>query len=439
MQYLHLDLKGIVPSEMQFYSWLDWFKKCGFDGLVMEYDCRVPWDTWADAGSPLFGKDVVTRLVGHAEKLGFEVIPLIQVHGHLEWILQNESYAYLRENGELNELCPLQPDSFPKMCQWIDEVAALHPNARNIHLGCDETWHLGSCPECRKKISGDPLQRGKMGLFIDHAAKLCRYAAEEKQLRPMIWDDMFCRDHGASLKSLSVFPEETIFVHWKYGRNTTDHLDLIRSTGQETWGASAVRCGWIDHHWKALNILGDRLDNIADWQKTDLNLIHTTWGRPNNLWNLYGPWEALIPPFIAAGNPSGWASHPWRLFVRALDEALLKAERPALENLAGEVLRLPAADPMETRAKTWFSLGIQYELMHLEALTLLQTDRCLKVLSGHGCRDVRRDEKWNTLRRTFREKVEEWEAELELFWKENQLSDFDEYRDTRRAGFFLDL
>ena len=142
MRPLHLDLKGIIPSEKKFLKWLNWFRTRGFDALVLEYDCRVPWKVWAGAGSPLLTKSAVKRLVGHAEKLGFEVIPLIQIHGHLEWILKNPEYSFLRENGNLNELCPCHAESFPKMRRWIDA--------------------------------------------------LCRYAWEEKRLRPMLWDDMFC-------------------------------------------------------------------------------------------------------------------------------------------------------------------------------------------------------------------------------------------------------
>lgn len=438
MRALHLDFKGIVPSEKKLLQWLEWFRKCGFDCLFPEYDCRVPWDAWHGAGAPLFTKDAVKRIAAYAESLGFEIVPLIQVHGHLEWILKHDAYSFLRENGTLNELCPCHEESIPKMRQWIDEIAALHPHASKIHLGCDETWHLGSCSRCRKAVENDPAQRGNMGLFIDHAASLCRYAWEEKHLRPMIWDDMFCRDNGKSLKYCGAFPRETVFIHWKYGRNTTEHLDLIRPAGFEVWGASAIRCGWINHHWKALNILGDRLDNIADWEKTGLPVLHTTWGRPNNLWNLYGPWEALIPPFLAAGNPAKWAVHPWRLFINALDSALLSKDRKRLEELAGEALRLPAADKMEEQAKIWYHIGIRYELLHAETLEQFQTERCLAVLGKYGCRDPKRIAEFAALSCSSRNRKTAWEKDLAEFWRRNELSDFEEYLDTRRAGIYCD-
>ena len=432
MRPLHLDLKGIIPSEKKFLKWLNWFRTRGFDALVLEYDCRVPWKVWAGAGSPLLTKSAVKRLVGHAEKLGFEVIPLIQIHGHLEWILKNPGYSFLRENGNLNELCPCHAESFPKMRRWIDEVAGLHPHAEKIHLGGDETWHLGTCPRCRKAIQNDPARRGRMGLYLDHVSALCRYAWEEKRLRPMLWDDMFCG--GSFLPSPGVFPEATIFVHWKYSGKVTDRLDRIRGTGFEVWGASAIRCAWKHHHWKALNPIGERLANIADWEKTGLPVLHTTWGRPNNLWNLYGPWEALIPEFTAAGSPEKWSVHPWRSFVRELDNALLHADREALKELADNALSLPCGDAMEEEAKNWFHLGIRYELLHLESLELFQTKRCLAVLNRYGCRDRRRAAEYRDLSRECQRKTALWERDLLGFWRRNELSDEAEYLDTRLAG-----
>ncbi len=434
MRPLHLDLKGIIPSGKKFLKWLNWFRTRGFDALVLEYDCRVPWEVWKGAGSPLLTKNAVKRLVGYAERLGFEVIPLIQIHGHLEWILKNRRYGFLRENGNLNELCPCHAESFTRMSQWIDEVAELHPHAEKIHLGGDETWHLGSCPRCGKAMENDPAQRGRMGLFLDHAAALCRYAWEEKHLRPMLWDDMFCS--AASLPSPAAFPEETVFVHWKYGGEVTDRLDLIRAAGFEVWGASAIRCAWRGHHWKALNPIGERLENIANWEKTGLPVLHTTWGRPNNLWNLYGPWEALIPEFTAAGSPEKWSVHPWRSFARRLDAALLHDKREALKTLADEALSLPGADAVEEEAKNWFHLGIRYELLHQESLDLLQTRRCLSVLNRYGCRDRTRTADYDALSRECRRKTELWARDLLDFWRRNELSDAAEYLDTRLAGIY---
>ena len=172
--------------------------------------------------------------------------------------------------------------------------------------------------------------------------------------------------------------------------------------------------------------------------KTGLPVLHTTWGRPNNLWNLYGPWEALIPPFLAAGDPAKWAVHPWHLFINALDSALLSKDRKRLEELAGEALRLPAADKMEEQAKIWYHIGIRYELLHAETLEQFQTERCLAVLGKYGCRDPKRIAEFAALSCSSRNRKTAWEKDLAEFWRRNELSDFEEYLDTRRAGIYCD-
>lgn len=440
MRYLHLDLKGNVPQNMEtFRKWLNWFKKCGFGGLVMEYDCRVAWETWQGAGTSLYSKEAVVDLVKYAESLGFEVVPLIQMHGHLEWILREEKYAWLRENGVYNELCPQLPESKELMRKWIDEVAAMHPNTKMIHLGCDETWALGTCEKCQAKLD----ERGKMGIYVDHASAMCRYAVE-KGLTPLIWDDMFCHDHGISTRYLKDFPEETILVHWKYGNNTRDSLDLIALSGRRVWGASAIRCSYWYHHWHAHNNVGARLSNLAEWEETansfdpPMTVIHTTWGRPNNLWNLYGPWEGVIAPFIAAGDPERWAKHPWRHFIESVENSLRGHELPRhpekLESLAADALLLSAEDEMEERGKRFFNLALRFEALLEEIEIHQKTVRCLDVLAKFRAGDPKRELNMKNSAAKIRKKRDAWVQDLKTFWEEGCISDYEEYLETHLAA-----
>lgn len=440
IRYLHLDLKGAVPvSAARLEQWILYLAGLGFNGLVLEIDCRLAWDTWPGAGEVLYTKDDIRRVVKAALKAGLDVVPLIQMHGHLHWILCHEQYAGLRENGHASELCPKNPDSLPVMKRWIDETAALFPEAKSIHLGCDETAYVGTCPVCRKSVAEDPLQRGVMGIFIDHAAELCRYALEEKHLRPMIWDDMFCHDNGKSLKYTGVFPKETVFLHWKYYLDTRDQLDLVRSAGLEVWGGSAIRCSWRTHFYSMLNFIGDRLGNIAQWESKGLPVLHTTWSRPNNNWDMYGPWEAIIPEFIAAGDPDRWACHPWRLFCEALDRALREKDPLRLEQLRGEAERLPAANTFEEQGKRFFELGIEFEILQLKAWELLRMIRCTDTLIKHGRPRRDSDPELHSSREDFIRRTAGWESRLAAFWRENELSDYAEYRDKLTAVLFPDL
>ena len=143
----------------------------------------------------------VKEIGEYIHELDMECVPLIQSIGHLGWALYEDQFSHLRENGEYTELCPLHPEALPKIMSWIDEAVELHPHCRYIHLGADESTHLGSCPECRAAADpADPLKN-----YLAHVSKLCSHAIAAGK-RPMIWSDMLW-ENPESAKRL---PPETI-------------------------------------------------------------------------------------------------------------------------------------------------------------------------------------------------------------------------------------
>ena len=113
------------------------------DGIVWEYDDRIPWQSWPGTWRGGYTIQEQRRLMDACRKLELETVPLIQIQGHLEWLLKHERYSGWRENGVSNELCPLHPEVLPRLKKWIDEITTLHPGSRFLHLGEDETWYMG--------------------------------------------------------------------------------------------------------------------------------------------------------------------------------------------------------------------------------------------------------------------------------------------------------
>ena len=64
----------------------------------------------------------------------------------------------------------------------VDQVMALHPRAKYLHIGCDEVFHLGVCPLCRTQ--------DRDGLFLNHVSKVAQYVVDSHHVIPIIWDDM---------------------------------------------------------------------------------------------------------------------------------------------------------------------------------------------------------------------------------------------------------
>lgn len=79
-----------------------------------------------------------------AKSHNFEVIPLVQTFGHLEFALKLPEFRHLREVDDFPQaICPSRNESFAMVTQIIDQVMAMHRGAKWLHIGCDEVYHLG--------------------------------------------------------------------------------------------------------------------------------------------------------------------------------------------------------------------------------------------------------------------------------------------------------
>lgn len=355
-RFVHLDFKGIAPCFDKVHEWLLFLKGCGFSGIVFEFDCRVRWKTWPLAGMPVYSPQEAAAMVADAEKLGFETIPLMQIQGHLEWILGEKAYAGLRENGKLT-LCPSSQEARKKLAMWMCELRKIFPHSRYIHLGADEVDTIGECPNCRKKLQ----QVGRFGIYMENTALFCKKALA-MGFRPLIWADMILQEQKIQLETS--LPPETILVNWQYcGSGPFHGMESLQKSGFEVWGASSIKSFWHEHPRMLLNYPQDRLINVAGWNQFEGNVIHTFWGRPGNKGCLYPPWPMSVPVFIAAGNPDCWRKHPWHDKYQKFGDCLRRNNPPEIQDMIRELDTWPCASTEEKECVTYLQLGLRYELL----------------------------------------------------------------------------
>jgi len=437
--FLHLDFKGVVPAVEKLSEYLKYFKTCGFEGIIFEFDCRYQWQTWPDAAMPHLSKSDIQELIDCCQKLNLATIPLIQIQGHLEWVLKHEHFAYLRENNFINEICPLHPESKKLIHKWIDEVLELFPETEYIHLGADETLNYASCPQCADYASHS--KHGKFGVYIDHVSECCQYALS-RGVRPIIWADMFWREKSSELAD--ELPKGTILADWQYtGSAPFDTTLELQKTNCEIWGASAISCAWYENRQSVQREPGPRLENILSWNKwgreNDSTVIHTTWGRPGNLWNLYPPWIGQLPFFIAAGNPEHWLQHPWHDFFNELNDYMFRNWPHELEEVIKDLAKLPVANCWERECLEWWNLALRYQLLfkeyqlfHIDRKCMLETQKFV------GSDPILFHKYFEEPKTNIPPKLDSWENDLKEFWERNQLSDFAEFIAEKRAIFCFD-
>jgi len=397
--YLHLDFKGISPLPRKWREYLELFKDLGFEGILLELDCKYAWKTWRGVTWDRYSGSDVRRMISIAGDMGFAVSLLIQMQGHLEWALAGEKYASFRESGFISEICPSNPAAVRKIEEWIDEAIALCPDAPYLHLGGDEVSHLCSCSECRKRSSGaeDP----RMSIYLDHARRCCERVAE-KGLRPMLWSDVFvsrkCYD------SIKTLPPETILVNWCYNEKAPfSGLAEMQATGYEIWGAPAIRCGpdCLSGIYDEQRVTA-RIDNIRQWQQTGTDLLHTVWGRSSSFNFLYPPWHCFADAFAEAGtNGAAWS--------------------------------IDGDDTFAIQSRRWRSLGKKYTELQQRGFLLFKSIAGIIRVSHH----VDRPELFNADCLSPAKKLDaeilQLGRELHSFFEDNGLSDADEFIDTRLA------
>ena len=315
----------------------------------------------------------------------------------------------------------------------------LHPDSRYIHLGADETWHLATCPQCRERAERDP--RGKLGVYLDHVAPLCRYALG-KGLRPLIWGDMFLRENRSDL--LAELPDGTIPVDWQYDAAPPyPHTAELLRSGRPFMGASGVAVGWWEHCFRIQNEPTSRLRNVVGWNRFGrehgLGVIHTTWGRAGSLWNIYSPWNGALPVFLAAGDPDRWEKHPWRTFFEDLEPVMWRDTVAELKAAADRALALLATNELERSCLEWWHLALCYQALekHLRiAITTRQTLDRVKNFVGQDPECYRQNVS-DPMTETGCE-LDAWEVRARAFWRRQQWSDEEEYFATHsgmlRAG-----
>ena len=434
MNYLHLDFKGAAPSARRVCDYLAYFRDCGFEGVVFEFDCRVPWHTWPAAGRPVYSKDEAAGIVARCRELGMEAVPLVQTLGHLEWILTRPVYAALREADSVGEACPSNAEFNQRVRAWIDEALELFGHPKMIHLGADEAYVMGECGACRARAAANP--RGKAGLYIDHVGALCQYAAE-RGARPMIWGDMLKSVENAD--AYTAFPRGTVIFDWGYygpPTMTAPWRQAATAAGLEVWGASAVMCS---HPAQSLSLLPDypsRLKNLLAWHEAGGTVLHTTWGRPSNTWPLYCPWPSLVPLFAAAGGGGrAWQSHPWREVLPLLGdrELFLPPDRLAAARAAVEAL-VPR-NALEREARRYALLALRHQELLRQRLELNAQARAMAVAAtfvGDDKTALRRH--IMVPREAIDRQMDAWEGDMRAFFADNELADADEFLAERRAA-----
>lgn len=228
-----------APSFPALHDHLRELADLGYNGVLLEAEAMFPYASAPEIATAFtWTPEQVAQLAALTEKLGLEVIPLLQCLGHNYFILTHPRYADLRElPGAFQQYCPTNPRTRDQFLRMAADLMAAFPGARRLHIGGDECRMLGQCPRCKAVVDA----HGVSELYCRHVAAVAE-AVLERGITPLLWSDIF-ETHP---EALDRFPRGAQLVYWQYDMahaKRPPSWDLLRSKGHSILGASGIRFG----------------------------------------------------------------------------------------------------------------------------------------------------------------------------------------------------
>lgn len=227
------------------------------------------------------------RLVQTATQVGIKVVPIVNLLGHTQYLIKVPA---LRDLNELTgpegsplpsgQICPLHPRTLEVAEKLLRDMRPFC-TAGKVHVGLDESFHLGRHPLSRAEIA-------RIGLgahFAGHVNRL-RDLTRELGLRMGMWGDMLY----FLPEAIPLLPADTIIYEWYYyGFPRRPRVELfnfaendlgerLRARGFEVWGCPMNGSA----RYEPLPHFTDRLDNILSWWRhgariDTTGLLVTSW------------------------------------------------------------------------------------------------------------------------------------------------------------------
>ncbi len=239
------------------------------NALLIEFGDRFPFEgEHAVVASPsALTRPQLRQIIDEARDLGLEIIPLVQCMGHLEYLLQHDEYADIREEDDVRaQLCPSNERSLPVWAELTEQILDFVGDCPRLHVGGDETRQLGVCPTCAARVE----EAGKGRLYADHVNRVCAWLAD-RGIAPIVWDDILCA-HPDTMDHLH---EAAQVMYWDYWTTQDPSPLLVARCGgsvcyDERWDTawpdelSAVTRRTLDRFARPLRMDEDLTDEYLD-------------------------------------------------------------------------------------------------------------------------------------------------------------------------------
>ena len=243
----------------------------GYQELYLHLEDAVHYPSLPGIGrDDAYTYEELGELVLKAAQAGIRVVPIVNLLGHTQYLIKHPA---LRELNELRDergdplvngqICPLHP-RFPDIAEKLLRDIAPYCTAGKVHVGLDESFHLGKCPRCREEVA----RIGLAGHFAGHVNRLHQLAAA-RDLQLGLWADMLYFIPEA----IPLLPRGLTAYDWYYypfqrkprveffNFAERDLQPALKKQGIHYYGCPMNGA----FRYEPLPVFGDRLANLRSW------------------------------------------------------------------------------------------------------------------------------------------------------------------------------
>jgi hypothetical protein len=291
-----------------------------------------------------FTKAQVRDIVEYARRRHIDVVPCLELYGHLHDLFRVEKYADLAALPHGGEFDPRNPKVIGLLGDWAGQIASLFPSPF-VHIGFDETWQI----EMAARKEG--AQSTPARLFSRQLASVAElFTARGRKV--MAWADIIVKYP----EIVAGLPPGLIGVAWEYNPqgDFRKWLDPLQAAKVPTIIATGVS-NWREIFTDFDYTFGDIDAFLAAAHKANaLGMMNTVWSDSS---------QSLIRaawPAIAYGGAAAWQtpavdrSSFFADYCRIVyPEAVASSVAAALDRLARSELVLQKALGQDTMHAFW--------------------------------------------------------------------------------------
>jgi hypothetical protein len=243
----------------------------GYQELYLHLEDAVHYPSLPGIGrADAYRYEELGELVLAAARVGIRVVPIVNLLGHTQYLIKHPDWRELNELRDEHghplvggQICPLHPRTLEVAARLLDDMAP-YCTAGKVHVGLDESFHLGKCPRCRAEVE----RIGLAGHFAGHVTRLHQLISA-RGLQLGLWADMLYFIPQA----IPQLPRGIVAYDWYYypfqrqprvefyNFAERDLFPALFRQGIQYYGCPMN--GAFRH--EPLPVFGDRLANIRAW------------------------------------------------------------------------------------------------------------------------------------------------------------------------------